>query len=253
MFDPLFVMFIAVLVAGSVVGAVVIHVFAHEALDALAERFRRWWAGRREVPPLPEKFWGRLGGTNGEANGQHYCGFVSRHHLAEGGLDCPLCKWHIADAGDFSKVYVADFDGRKNECVVCPGEREVENGRRVACQAILLASPDTEHGDHLNAKGEVDAYAIDPPEYYRFVRTDAAAALREKWGADAKDGGSDVVLLTNDPLARAKAAADAKAKAHAEALAAGAPPEIAEALAIGARPKKPESETPTAVLPTVKE
>lgn len=251
MFDSISVLAILILIVGSVVGAVVLHVFAQALLDSLAARFRRWWAGR--VPPLPAKYRGRLGGTSGTANGQHYCGFVSRHHLAEGGLDCPLCKWRIAEAGDFSKVYVTEFDGRPNECIVCPGEREVEDGRRVACQAILLASPDTEHGDHLNAKGEVDAYAPDPPEFFRFVRTDADASLREKWGADAKNGGDDVVLLTNDPLARLKAAEDAKAAAKAEALAAGAPPEIAEALAIGARPVKPESETPTAVLPTVKE
>jgi hypothetical protein len=233
MSDPLTVFYVGVLLVGSLVGAVILHVFAHTFLSALAARLHRWAANRGKVPLLPAKYLGRLGGT-GTDSGQHYCGFVSRHHLAEGGLDCPLCQWHIADAGDFSKVYRVMFDGRENECVICPGEREVENGRRVACQAVLLASPDTEHGDHLNDKGEVDPYAPDPPEYFRFVRTDA----------DAKDGGNGAVLLPEDPAARAKAAADAKTAARAEALAAGAPPEVAEAIGIGARPAKTESPTP---------
>jgi hypothetical protein len=256
MFDSVSVLVIVAILAGSLVGAVIFHVFAQTLLDSLAARFRRWLADRGKAPLLPAKYHGRLGGTSGEKNGQHYCGFVSRHHLAEGGLDCPLCQWHIADAGDFSKVYRVAFDGRENECVVCPGEREVENGRRVACQAILLASPDTEHGDHLNDKGEVDAYAPDPPEFFRFVRTDADAGLREKWGADAKSDGGDAVLAPEDPIARAKASLDAYAKAKDDARAAaqavGAPPEVAEALAIGARPAKSENQVPTAVLPTVK-
>lgn len=253
MFDPLSVLVLVAIIAGSVIGVVIFHVFAQTLLGSLAARFQRWLAERGKPPLLPKKFHGRLGGTSGTQNGQHYCGFVSRHHLAEGGLDCPLCHWHIADAGDFSKVYRVPFDGRENECVVCPGEREVDQGRRVACQAILLASPDTEHGDHLNTKGEVDAYAPDPPEFYRFVRTDADASLREKWGSDAKGGGDDVVLAPEDPAARLKATEDAKAKAREEALAAGALPEIADAIAIGARPVKSETDTPTAVLPTVKE
>jgi hypothetical protein len=251
MFENLAVLMLVALVGGIVVGAVIVSAISHAALDVLAARFKRWRVNHRP-PPLPAKFRGRLGGTSGTADGQHHCAFVSRHHLAEGGLDCPLCKWRVADAGDFSKVYVTEFDGRENECVVCPGEREVETGRRVACQAILLASPDTEHGDHLNDKGEVDPYAPDPPEYFRFVRTDPDAALREKWGADAKNGGDDVVLAPESPKERAKAVDAAKAQARAEALAAGAPPEVVDAVAIGARPVKP-SESPTVALPTVKE
>jgi hypothetical protein len=121
----------------------------------------------------------------GEGHGKHQTIFVSRHHLAEGGLECPICNRRI-EAGDFSHVQRTLVDGQENECIVCQGEREVENGRMVPCKTVLLASPDTEHGDHLDADGKVDPKGYDPPEYFRFVRAPADQHLREKWGVDAR-------------------------------------------------------------------
>lgn len=150
--------------------------WANRKLRSLREKFVRMGGG---VPWL-EKDLVYLGQTHG----QHQVWPVSRHHLAEGGLQCPLCETVVA-AGDFSHVYRTMVDGRENEVLLCQGRRIVEGNREVPCNTTLLASPDTEHGDHLNDKGEVDAYAVDPPEYYRFVRVAAGQALREKWGVNA--------------------------------------------------------------------
>jgi hypothetical protein len=134
----------------------------------------------------------------GGGHGQHQTAFVSRHHLAEGGLQCPLCHTTI-QAGDFTGVRDYVVDGRVNEGVVCQGEREVGD-RVVACATILLASPDTEHGDHLGDDGQVDAKGEDPPAYYTFVRTSSLQALREKWGVDvdAADQQANTVDVADD-------------------------------------------------------
>lgn len=111
--------------------------------------------------------------------------FVSRHDLAECGLTCPLCRNVAAERGDFSKVMRAIVDGQENEVLQCPAKRIVEEGREVNCGTWLIASPDTEHGDHLGDEGEVVADgSADRPEFFRFKRITAAQALREQWGMD---------------------------------------------------------------------
>ncbi len=166
--------------------------------------------------------------------GQHSTFFVSRHHLAEGGLECPLCHEMIA-SGNFTGVYRTMVDGRENEVIVCQGKRKVEGIREVKCETLLIASPDTEHGDHLNDKGEVDAYASDPPDYYRFVRAPADQALREKWGVTAAPGEGDTVVVTepkpanpgpaNDVIINAQAGQD-PANAETKQLPAVKPPAL---------------------------
>jgi hypothetical protein len=157
-----------------------------------------WSRLRGHTPWLPR---GRALTLLGATHGQHTTAFVSRHHLAAGGLMCPLCQTVVADAGDFSKVYRTIVDGRENECIVCTGEREVGD-RMMPCATLLLASPDTEHGDHLDGNGDVDAKGIDPPSYYRFVRVGAEQALREKWGVEVAgdDRGDLMVAAATEPV-----------------------------------------------------
>ncbi len=121
----------------------------------------------------------------GEAHGESDLMFVSRHDLAECGLTCPLCQTLAAERGDFSGVRRMLVNGQENEVVRCPGNRIVEDDRLVPCQAWLVASPDTEHGDHLDNDGKVSTTGDhDEPEFYRFKRITADQALREKWGLD---------------------------------------------------------------------
>lgn len=138
---------------------------------------------RGEVPWLDREVQLLSGG-----HAQHQAIFVSRHHLAEGGLECPLCK-ETYPSGDFGMVYRTMVDGRENEVIVCRGRRIIEDGREVPCGTLLVASPDTEHGDHLADDGTVDREGRhDPPEFYHFVRAPADQALREQWGVDARAG-----------------------------------------------------------------
>jgi hypothetical protein len=167
--------------------------------------------------------------------GQHQTFFVSRHHLAEGGLECPLCH-EIIPAGNFTGVYRTMVDGRENEVIICQGKRKVEGVREVKCETMLIASPDTEHGDHLNDKGEVDAHAPDPPDYYRFVRAPADQALREKWGVTAAPGEGGSVVVTepkpenpgpaNDVLIGAQAGQVKPGEAETKQLPAIKPPAL---------------------------
>jgi hypothetical protein len=161
-------------VMAMVVAGLIIRYAVNHGVKKLSDLFRR------KKPPQV------LTVLSNSASGQHQTCFVSRHHLASGGLTCPLCQMVIA-AGDFTGVKDYVVDGRLNEGVVCQGEREIGD-RMEPCRSILLASPDTEHGDHLGANGEVDPNGEDPPEYYRFVRVGALQALREKWGVEVKDG-----------------------------------------------------------------
>lgn len=124
--------------------------------------------------------------------------FVSRHALAEGGLECPFCRTTYP-SGDFSRVYQLRIDGRPNEVVKCIGRRIVEDGREVDCGSLLAASPDTEHGDHLNDDGTVDHLGVhDPDEFYVFRRAPADQYLREKWGMETRDGGDGKVDVPDD-------------------------------------------------------
>lgn len=131
-------------------------------------------------------------------SGAHTILFVSRHALAEGGLECSLCRTRI-NSGDFSRLWRTMVDGRENEVVICPGRRTVEDGREIDCRTLLAASPDTEHGDHLNDDGTVDHIGLhDPDEFYRFRRAPADQYLREHWGVDSRDAGDGKVDVPND-------------------------------------------------------
>lgn len=172
---------------------------AHMGLQSVLARgvqvLGDWWIRTRGgVPWLPKV---RSIQVSGATHGLHQTAFVSRHHLAEGGLTCPLCQTRIAEAGDFRDVYRLLVDGRENEVIVCTGTREVGD-EVMPCATLLLASPDTEHGDHLGADGQVDPNGVDPPDYYRFVRVDAQAALREKWGVEVVPADGDALLPTDN-------------------------------------------------------
>ena len=97
-----------------------------------------------------------------EAAGEHNTHFVSRHDIAECGLTCPACKNTAAQRGDFSGVCL---DQRDNEVIQCG-----------SCGAWLVASPDTEHGDHL--------LEYDHKLFHRFVRKPIAEVWRDKYGED---------------------------------------------------------------------
>ncbi len=123
--------------------------------------------------------------TFGDEQGANDVVFVSRHDIAECGLTCPMCGTLAAERGDFSGVRRMIVNGQENEVVRCLGNRIVELEKEVPCRFWLVASPDTEHGDHLGADGEVVTDGSqDDPEFFRFKRITTDQALREKWGMD---------------------------------------------------------------------
>lgn len=101
-----------------------------------------------------------------EEAGEHNVTFASRHDIAECGLKCQKCLKMAADRGDFKPVRRT----RLGEAVVCPG-----------CEDILVAAPDTEHGD--------DLLPYDKKVFHRFVRISELDALREKYGHDMSGQG----------------------------------------------------------------
>lgn len=152
----------------------------------LPRMWREWRQKRIDAGKVP---WARVRAVAawGPAAGnvRHQVLGVSRHDIAECGLTCPACHSLVAERGDFSRVQRMSINGTENEVIECLNVREVENGRDVPCETFLAASPDTEHGDHLDANGNVDAVGDnDPPEYYRFVRVTKQKAAAEKYGAD---------------------------------------------------------------------
>lgn len=113
-----------------------------------------------------------------EQAGENRVHFVSRHSIAETGLTCPSCGQMVAPRASFDRVQKARLsDGSINEVLYCPHDK-VHEGRKVKCGAILVASPDTEHGDHLNEKSAKN---------YTFKRKDKALATQEAYGADVRD------------------------------------------------------------------
>lgn len=116
--------------------------------------------------------------------------FVSRHDIAETGLICPSCHNTVAPRASFDKIQrVRLSDGSVNEALFCPHTKE-HDGHKVPCGAILVASPDTEHGDHLSKHTEKN---------YTFRRKAADVAVREEHGADVETRGdrlsSDLVAV----------------------------------------------------------
>jgi len=89
----------------------------------------------------------------------------------------------VAARGDYSLVQRSNL----GEIICCPGKLEI-NGHEQACGFILVASPDTEHGDNL-------AWDATPKrkrfkQFYSFVRISYLQGLRDLWGGDigVKDG-----------------------------------------------------------------
>lgn len=115
---------------------------------------------------------------------------VSRHAIAETGLICPACGAEVCLQGRFDLVRRMMIDGRENEVVICAHTVEYDDGRKRVCGAILAASPDTEHGDHLLA-------ASDLPEFYKFRRTSLLTALQQKYGNDVVAGDETEVLISH--------------------------------------------------------
>jgi len=121
---------------------------------------RRWHYARRPPPRATIPGCDPLGTTPGE----HNTYFVSRHDLAECGLKCPSCSALPAERGDFAAV------------------RRTQHGEAVQCScgAWLVASPDTEHGDHL--------LPYNKALFHRFVRISPEQATRERYGEDMAVG-----------------------------------------------------------------
>ena len=144
--------------------------------------------------------------------GEHDLFFVSRHEIAECGLTCPKCKTLVADRGDFSKVERSMVNGEENELIKCFGIiRSPDDDEGIPCPLWLVASPDTEHGDHLNDAGEVDSTSDCPPEFYRFKRISARQALAEKYGVDISESPAlDGTLVVTGTAAQVKEATTRK-------------------------------------------
>lgn len=155
---------------------------------------------RGEVPWLDHD----LTLLSGQEHSLHQTIFVSRHALAEGGLECPLCREQI-HVGNFEHIFKTHVNGRINEVLVCPGRRVVHGGKELPCRTLLIASPDTEHGDHLRDDGTIDHTGeYDPDEFYVFRRVAAGQKLREKWGVDTigvgeTTDGEEIVDVPNKP------------------------------------------------------
>jgi hypothetical protein len=107
---------------------------------------------------------------------EHDAYFVSRHDIAECGLKCPRCNQEAATRADYRAVRPAVFpDGATNEAILCRNTVS-RDGVETTCGAILLASPDTEHGDELRD--------LSWAEQTSFVRISRQLARQEKYGPD---------------------------------------------------------------------
>ena len=186
----------------SLQGALLVFAGGCAALVAgrLIDRWKRWRQECGKVPWAPIRAFNAWGAT--ATNVKHALVCVSRHDIAESGLICPVCRTQAAERGDFSRVRRTKINGDENEVIECFGEREVEDGREVPCGTYLAASPDTEHGDHLDDHGNIVAQVKqEPPEHFRFVRIPRDRVLREQYGEDvvaAIDADGDETLTVNE-------------------------------------------------------
>jgi len=122
----------------------------------------------------------------GDSHGEHDISFVSRHDIAETGLFCPVCRKQVTNRAEYGKVRTYRFpSGDTNEGIRCENTR-VLNGNEVQCGTILLASPDTEHGDNLL----MDQGKLSHNDSLCFVRKDRTEALRDQWGEDIEYDGT---------------------------------------------------------------
>src|SRR5690606_15780122 len=123
---------------------------------------------------------------NSSETKEHRTEAVSRHAIAETGLICPRCETLVADRGDYSLVQRSNL----GEVIKCPGKL-VTNGNESLCGFILLARPDTEHGDNL-------IWDKIAPEkratlFYRFVRISILNGLKERYGSDIQVKSGEMV------------------------------------------------------------
>jgi hypothetical protein len=139
-------------------------------LKRLLARLRRWWRLRNAI---------FLGFTPlGADPYEHDIEFVSRWDIAETGLRCRRCQQMVADRARFGQVQTFVFsDGTINEGICCPNTVE-RNGVEQPCGLLMLASPDTEHGDHLRSTPFVGM--LD------FVRKTRREALAEQYDPGVK-------------------------------------------------------------------
>lgn len=122
----------------------------------------------------------------------------SRHDPAEASVSCPMCHTEVAAAGDFRNVRRAIIDGEECEVLKCPGIIQDDPSKKPRpCKVFLVASPDTEHGDHLGPDGQPQVTGDIPPEMYRFKRSTAKQILRERYGADITGGSDDAPEISD--------------------------------------------------------
>lgn len=118
---------------------------------------------------------------NDTAHGEHRMEAVSRHAIAETGLICPRCLNQVCQQGDYTAVREGMVGACRNEVVLCPNERSV-NGEKKTCGMILVASPDTEHGD--NALWDKVPKHERGKLFFRFRRVSEEQAVKDKYGFD---------------------------------------------------------------------
>lgn len=139
-------------------------------------------------------FVGQLPGADplGTAPGEGRITFVSRHALVESGVywETVAMREEAAKTGEFWRI--------RRGLMGAAGE-EVEFIHHAVRDSYLVASPDTEHGDHLlldktrEERGE-EAYRRLLAEMNRFVRRDPMELARERLGADLEDGGEGAYI-----------------------------------------------------------
>jgi hypothetical protein len=114
-----------------------------------------------------------------ETHGEHRTEFVSRHSIAETGLICPSCGTEVAPIGDYTMVR----HSRLGDVIKCNGKRMIQD-EEFSCGKYLVASPDTEHGDHI----EYDRIPREErfEKFCRFVRITEDEAIKRKHGRDVR-------------------------------------------------------------------
>jgi hypothetical protein len=128
----------------------------------------------------PDPLWLAIPNTDplsATAHGEHRVEFVSRHAIAETGLLCPVCRTEVAPVGEYTMVR----HSRLGDVIKCNGKRILQD-EEMPCGMFLIASPDTEHGDHLlwDKVPKEERHAL----FHSFVRISEGDAVRLKYGQD---------------------------------------------------------------------
>ena len=130
-------------------------------------------------------------------HGEHRVEFVSRHAIAETGLKCPTCFTELAPIGDYTTVR----HSRLGDVIKCNGRRVIQDEEHV-CGMFLIASPDTEHGDHImyDRVPKEDRFEL----FYRFVRISEGDAAKRKYGEDIKLVDGEMRAVPSEPVEKFK-------------------------------------------------